>query len=29
MQKSGFDGFAVSNDQMYDIVREYLVDYSK
>lgn len=29
MQKSGFDGFAVSNDQMYDIVRDYLDDYNK
>ena len=27
MQKSGFDGFAVSNNQMYDIVRDYLSDY--
>lgn len=27
MQKSGFDGFAVSSDQMYDIVRKYLSDY--
>jgi phosphonate transport system substrate-binding protein len=27
MQKSGFDGFAISNDQMYDIVRDYLADY--
>lgn len=29
MQKSGFDGFAESNDQMYDIVRDYLADYNK
>lgn len=28
MEKSGFDGFAASNDEMYDIVREYLADYN-
>lgn len=29
IEKSGFDGFAASNDQMYDIVRDYLTDYKK
>ena len=29
MHKSGFDGFAASDDQMYDIVRDYLADYNK
>ncbi|MFW6030924.1 MAG: phosphate/phosphite/phosphonate ABC transporter substrate-binding protein [Halanaerobiales bacterium] len=27
IEKSGFDGFAKSNDQMYDIIRDYILDF--